>query len=116
MVEAVYAGGVSPGTFSNDVVWDPSTAVMNPEEFDGRFDLFPVPATEYFNVVIDPSEWQDITIAIFDANGRQIDYYTFGKTELVNISRKTSDLATGSYVLVAYVGGKVMTKQLIIAD
>ena len=50
LVEAVYESGRSAGTFSNAVFWDASTTVNDPVEFDGLFEIYPVPANDHFNI------------------------------------------------------------------
>jgi type IX secretion system substrate protein len=113
-VETIYTAGNSEETFSNIIDWEMITATLDPDEFEGRFELYPVPASEYITVDIELETEADMELVIYSASGQLIDRRDLGLNRSFTMSRMVDDLAAGSYFLGLYVDGRVLTKTFVV--
>jgi hypothetical protein len=110
-VETVFTSGFSEETFSNAIFWEQITAIVDPS-LEGRFKVFPNPATNYFSIELELEKEANLVISIYDLTGRLLEVKDLGKNTYFNQSRMTSDLSSGTYLLKVKIDDQVMRRKI----
>ncbi len=112
-VESIYTGGVSEVTFSNVIDVIVGTLEQLPEGMEVR--IYPVPAKDFITIEIVGEVKHNVSIQVFDATGRLIDYVDpfIGTSSMIR--RNVSDFSNGWYTIHLNINGGIFSSKILIA-
>jgi len=90
------------------------TGISNARADNNILSLYPIPATNYINIIMEHVNASHITFSVTDITGRLFKQWTSPVNDKYNFTMPVNDLLEGTYILKATSDKMVFTKQFIV--
>jgi len=113
--EINYTAGLIRASTYGRGVWESqlyTTVNVNENELNNSLSIFPIPAKDKFNVILNLKTEKNIKFTLFDATGRLVKSIELGHLKNINYSFDISSLVEGTYFIKVEAGDSYIVKKV----